>query len=1321
MSLVLLPALYGAPEARETRLVSSRSSSIVFEIEVPAPTVVQASDGASRVLLPGYGTFSPPGAPELPGKTFHVAVPSSGTPRVTAVVLREEDLGAMQLARVPEERMRIGEDGYPISELHYPPDPWEAGFTPPLVSAGEASYMRRVRVLPVRVIPLRIDNGRVRIARRIAVTVRIEGAAEAPRIGEERIPGTAGAWDRLYKGILVNPGDVAAFGVPVRRDRTMRSRTEETNRLKIRIPDTGTYSVRADSLIARGLSPNLAINGSAPTFALKKFYYDASEPDLMREVDIPVHIVEGSSGVAGLFDEDDRVVFYAHGLRDDPDAGDQDALFTDDNVIWLEEQTAGAIMTEGDALPTNPTITVTKFRAVFREREDTYYERSMVMDSKDFYYLAPPVARYAQSIMPFELHEPQGSDAFSLSVEVKGTDDRLYRQRLDVYIGSRFVGRDSISYDDLSTITFSGIPSDWLTDGENELILTSDATYGFLVNEFSINYPARFIARDNMLEFSMGLVLGVVHVDITGFTVNSGVLIELTDPSNILYYELPSEMFGQNGGTYTLSLNLTAPHERRYVVVGAGAGTHVPNAAIEQDISSDLRELTGPYHTLIVTHGDFHPRNTGELSDYAEWRRGQGYRVLIADVQDAYDEFNGGLRSTVAIKRFARYGLERWGVEYVLLVGDGNQDHKQLFRYTPPDFIPPYTFGSQLYETVPPEVVASDKYYAFLDEGTSDTYPDVFVGRLPVGEVKELRALVLKLKKFEEAGAGDTWRRNVILFADDAWSGSSSDYSYKSSELEFERSMKRVAASIESSLPGGFDVKQPFISRWTEGLGPSGFTTVRDSTRRYFTPYLLRMLDEGCLVFTFQGHARRSVFTSEHAFASFRTYADLDSLRPSVGHIFIGLGCHISEFARASELSQHFDGPNGDCITEQLLFKPGTGSVGTYASTGFEFLLANAHLCETLHETIFEEPPADSVPPGMEYTGAHLVLGEAITKAEIERIGVGGFEQVYRYVLLGDPMTKIDTGPPLMRFEADWGGGWVEFAPDSLRAREGRNACALRCTASDVVAIGGIELEVDGVEWTDSLEITPLVDLDKTYARSYRAELDYTINLEHESLVFKVLKANSGEPAGIVEIPFETDVRLFYNDYLEIGPSVECPPSGTFKLTVDFPAYISQEPVLFLDGLPLDAAVFTVPDVEDSLHWETVFGYSFAAGPRKLTVRVGEFEKDFLFTVSGNELVLDAFNFPNPFREGTNFIYTLNLPADAGSIEIFNISGHSIKRIDIPRWNLDAASFDSPHTIYWDGRDMAGDRIANGTYIYLVRVEKGGSTQTLKGKCVKLE
>ena len=81
----------------------------------------------------------------------------------------------------------------------------------------------------------------------------------------------------------------------------------------------------------------------------------------------------------------------------------------------------------------------------------------------------------------------------------------------------------------------------------------------------------------------------------------------------------------------------------------------------------------------------------------------------------------------------------------------------------------------------------------------------------------------------------------------------------------------------------------------------------------------------------------------------------------------------------------------------------------------------------------------------------------------------------------------------------------------------------------------------------------------------------------------------------------------------------------------------------------------------------------------------------------------NIFNYPNPFRNNTNFtFYAIN---DDNSevdvkITIFSKSGKEIKTINKPIIN---GSF---NTIFWDGKDNYSNLIANGTYFYNIQIYK---------------
>ena len=1315
------------------RLVSSSDKTVSFEITVPAPAIVPQDGGRVRVLLDGYGTFSPPGAFELPGRTFRVAIPPDGSARIVSSVLEEERLGPLDIVRVPGERLIEGENGIPASQLYYPPDPWTEGFAPELCVAGEPSFMGRQRVLPIRVTPLALDKSGGRLVRRLLVTVFFERQREPFGAGFAAAPPLSGAWKRLYGDLLVNPSDASQFRKPLAQPRGMSARPQALKRLKLRIPETGMYRISADSLIAAGLSAGL----STGEIALKTFYYDDTAADLTRGVDVPILIVEDTATNDGIFNGRDVLVFYALGVKDDPDAHDQDAAYTDDHVVWLEEQVAGALMSPEPLRETTAGMSVTQVDAVVNVRKDTFFMRNVVAGDTDFYFITGPCPK--ETSLPFTLHNPSASGTFSLVWRMEGNERSGLTPTLTFSIknskGTHQVGTGTFTGMQKKTFTFAGSPAEWLADGQNELLITCGIDYAYMVNDFSLTYPRLCRVYENALEVNIDAGVDVQTLDVVGFSVNHGFLIEITNPRIPVYEALAPEDFAPDGNGYRASLNIEAPAARRFIVLGVGAGARLSVADISVDVPSQLRGEIGPYGVLAIYHRDFLQRT----DQYVDWHKGQGYRILKADIEDVFDEFNGGLPSPYAVKRFIQYGFDRWGVETVVLIGDGSNDHKRVFlgtppdqRGSPPDFVPSYSYCVGVSGEFLDEVISSDKWYAFLDEGPgqNDRYPDVIVGRLPFGTDNEARALLNKIRRFEEPAVDDSWRRRVVLFSDDAWSGRGNDYLYRSYEREFERGTDTCRSYIESSLPGGFKVEKMYLAQWTDPIhpntqesGPAVWSKSERGTRETFTPALLGELNEGCLFFMFQGHANRSLMTTEGAFGSYTQYNDLSSLTTSIPEVFMGFGCHLSEWARDMELNfAAVDGPNGDCISEQLLFKPGAGSVATYASGAYEYLSENAVLANQVFKNFFRTPPSDSVEPGNQYTGAHWIFGEAIMKSEIEHMDqtLYGAEMALRYHILGDPLLKMDPGPPLMSLEADWGEGYGEISPDSVRARNRSNLIKLRLTASDVVAIGRITLQLNGQDWTDSMVVTPLADQDKTHARSYRADIDYTINPADDVLLFKVF-APDGREVGRFEIPIVTKMTLLYNDYLEVLPTSEIPPTGTFRLSVDFPAYLSQEPVLYIDGAVQNDIHFTVPDAQDSLSWEALFERTLPAGRCVMTVKTGDFSQDITFNVTGSKLNVDAFSFPNPFRDETNIVYSLNLAANAVKIDIYNVSGVLIRTLDLPPDKLNAAIFPSPHSVVWDGRDDAGDRVANGTYIYVIHVDRGGDSIDFKGKSVKLE
>jgi len=230
--------------------LKSSGRNISFEIIVQKPGITSEGPDGVRINIDGYGTFSPPGALDIPGKIFNVAIPLNGTVFLKATVLKRDDLGDIRLARRKGSRLVKGKNNTDLTETYLPDDPWAGEGILPVVSAGKEQFMGRVRVLPVRVSPVGKSKNGYWIARRILINITVD-TEEKPFDSIETLKEPLSpAWGGIYNRVLVNPDNAAGFARAAGRVKIQNFSQAGERRIKISIPETGLYVLRADSLIA---------------------------------------------------------------------------------------------------------------------------------------------------------------------------------------------------------------------------------------------------------------------------------------------------------------------------------------------------------------------------------------------------------------------------------------------------------------------------------------------------------------------------------------------------------------------------------------------------------------------------------------------------------------------------------------------------------------------------------------------------------------------------------------------------------------------------------------------------------------------------------------------------------------------------------------------------------------------------------------------------------------------------------------------------------------------------------------------------------------
>ncbi len=89
------------------------------------------------------------------------------------------------------------------------------------------------------------------------------------------------------------------------------------------------------------------------------------------------------------------------------------------------------------------------------------------------------------------------------------------------------------------------------------------------------------------------------------------------------------------------------------------------------------------------------------------------------------------------------------------------------------------------------------------------------------------------------------------------------------------------------------------------------------------------------------------------------------------------------------------------------------------------------------------------------------------------------------------------------------------------------------------------------------------------------------------------------------------------------------------------------------------------------------------------------------FLVSSDFLITNVMNYPNPFRNETEFTYNLTQDADQVRLKMYTISGRLIQEMDFLPAGVGFNQF------LWDGRDRDGDTLSNGVYLYKIIARKG--------------
>ena len=626
-------------------------------------------------------------------------------------------------------------------------------------------------------------------------------------------------------------------------------------------------------------------------------------------------------GNAGLY-------FYAQGIE---------SVYTAENVYWLGRG-EGLAMKSRNRRADKPVAGLT-FRDV-RHAEGNQFHLIHLFDDPDGDYwvwdFRFETFVLANNVNSFVLASPgraSDADQATLMVRLHGGSDA--KHQATVGFNGEVLG--TVQWDGLTPYTAEfPIDSPLLIDGGNTVTVSCGGSGVpgkpsiFYINDFDLAYARHYASVDGLLAFDSA---GHRVVNVGGFETPDD--IRVFDLGNPNVPVLVTPTLGGKAGNYQVTFR--APKDTAAYLAVALSAAQTPISVIA-DLDSDLRNSTQRIDWLIITASDM-LEAAQELADY---RRSQGLRILVVDIEDIYDEFSYGITDADAIWSFLHTAHTTWqvGPRYVVLAGEGSFDYKNYLQHG--DAIIP-----TLLTPTPNGLFPSDNLYA--DVVGNDWLPEIAIGRLPVIDADELRAVTQKLIAYE-ASAG-AWTQSAIVSAD------------------------------APDAAGDFTADSDAIA----ALMPTDYTVERIHVDQLDAPtarqHMLDGIADGQAFINFFGHGGFLGLGN----ANLLNAADVPSL-DNAGRLPV-----VTAFTC---LAGQFGFPGQESIAEALLISPNTGAAAVWAPSGLSYNDLARQLADGFYQAAFED--------------GELVIGEAILKAQAHYAKQGAPQYLRDiYNLIGDPATVM--------------------------------------------------------------------------------------------------------------------------------------------------------------------------------------------------------------------------------------------------------------------------------------------------------------------------
>jgi len=1245
-----------------------------------------------RIEFAGSSIEGKAGEPQIPLGIAIIGVPLDSKISYKIVGADYQEIRNIRLAPIPQlvHKGDIGVPRYIEREGIYRSTEF---FPKTILQIEGPGFFGDIRIIRVKFYPLQFapERGLIRRYQRILVRIDFGGGRKAARGAVPR--------SNIYQDVILN-FEVAKNWLKGKEDQGVKKAPlpQQGERYKIALRREGIYKLDGKILSSAG------VDLSAIDPATIKIFNNGGR-ELPKDLNAPrpAALMENAILVVGIedgkFDPSDYILFYGKSVEGwDYDSGNKEYShyinhYTRENVYWLvfNDGRPGKRMVQIPSPPGNGLPARVKFR-------DRLFLEEELNNAYTLYPYASALEWYGRgftktdNIREYILYLPDAvvSDTINFKLCLKG--GTRHSHHFDVYFNDSWIS--DTSFQGPSHVVLSAFAVENIKDGVNKLkIVYSGETHEeqAYLDWYEVEYSRRLRAVDDRLLFYSPDTTGLVKYRISGFSGRDVQVYDVTDFSDVRQI-IPSEI---SEGSIIFSDYVYSGKPKRYIALTPSA--YLTPLYIEKNIPSHLRDPSKAADFIIITHRDFYDQAMALKNLREGWDELQ---TMVVKISDIYDEFSWGLFDPTAIRDFLKYAHDNWArsPSYVLLLGDGDYDYKNIINPTDENWIPPYEGVGR----------ATDDWYTYISG--DDRYMDMAIGRIPVRSPEEAEDVIEKIIQYETDPFMGSWRNTITLVADDEISPDSQ------SETEHIYGSEEIARKC---LPRSFDLKKIYLTEYPGVYDPAVGRIVKPAAADAFVDQINR----GSLIINYIGHGNDQLLAHEFIFTSSRDLPRIHN-EMRLGIWFVA-SCEFGEY----------DDPQEQSCTEELLIAQRRGAIAVISSARLAVGGANIILDKNFLRNLFPSP------------GRTRRIGDALRLAKLI---TGYISNNEKYHLFGDPTMRL-AAPRLQALI-------TSMKPDSLRAlskitvsgivrRDGEEldtfngSVLLKAFDSQKIRTHytsrGIPLHYtlpgnaifrgEGVVENGRFTLSFIVPKDITYGGDLGRISLYLWNEEEDGAGYRDSLKVGGTAKDLVDFKgpdIELSIKgkeFFSGDFTGTDPvliaHIRDDVSG-----VNITGEIGHKITLILDGRKEDQRDLTdffkynrgsylegiieyqLTDLSEGRHIAEVKAWDNANNSSTASLEFTVVPEDKL-------ILKDVLNYPNPFSSNTTFTFIISQDAKV-SIKIYTLAGRLIRVLD------DIEAQRGFNMVSWDGRDQNGDSLANGVYLYKIIAKAHSSRTTLSTEAI---